>query len=222
MIKAIETEWKGYRFRSRLEARWAVFFEHMGWGWKYEHQGYEIGWSERRGWLPDFEIVIPGDFGLDVHCYVEVKGDKQFLADGKFADALDFNGGPPNFAEFHDLWSRTLRLFEGQARPIMLLGEIPYYETGVVFVPMLCWQKGISLLWCAVLPREVVTKEARLLFQAFFDGEQQVCNIQSGGVEDWQPKIARTPKGVTVIRSALDAARQARFEHGEKPKLRMP
>lgn len=25
-IKAIETEYKGYRFRSRLEARWAVFF----------------------------------------------------------------------------------------------------------------------------------------------------------------------------------------------------
>jgi hypothetical protein len=28
MIKAIETRYKGYRFRSRLEARWAVRFEH--------------------------------------------------------------------------------------------------------------------------------------------------------------------------------------------------
>ena len=26
-IKAIETYYKGYRFRSRLEARWAVFFD---------------------------------------------------------------------------------------------------------------------------------------------------------------------------------------------------
>ncbi len=26
-IKAIETRYKGYRFRSRLEARWAVFFD---------------------------------------------------------------------------------------------------------------------------------------------------------------------------------------------------
>jgi hypothetical protein len=25
--KAIETHYKGYRFRSRLEARWAVFFD---------------------------------------------------------------------------------------------------------------------------------------------------------------------------------------------------
>jgi hypothetical protein len=27
MIKAIETDWHGFRFRSRLEARWAVFFD---------------------------------------------------------------------------------------------------------------------------------------------------------------------------------------------------
>jgi len=27
MIKAIETQYRGYRFRSRLEARWAVFFD---------------------------------------------------------------------------------------------------------------------------------------------------------------------------------------------------
>ena len=26
-IKPIETHYKGYRFRSRLEARWAVFFD---------------------------------------------------------------------------------------------------------------------------------------------------------------------------------------------------
>ena len=29
-IKAIETVYKGYRFRSRLEARWAVFFDACG------------------------------------------------------------------------------------------------------------------------------------------------------------------------------------------------
>jgi hypothetical protein len=28
-IKAIETRYKGYRFRSRLEARWSVFFDAM-------------------------------------------------------------------------------------------------------------------------------------------------------------------------------------------------
>jgi hypothetical protein len=29
-IKAIETLYRGYRFRSRTEARWAVFFDGVG------------------------------------------------------------------------------------------------------------------------------------------------------------------------------------------------
>lgn len=51
-IKAIETQYKGYRFRSRLEARWAVFFDAMGIEWQYEPEGYDLGVL---GWyLPDF------------------------------------------------------------------------------------------------------------------------------------------------------------------------
>ena len=30
MIKAIDTVYNGYKFRSRLEARWAVFFDEIG------------------------------------------------------------------------------------------------------------------------------------------------------------------------------------------------
>lgn len=33
MIKPIKTQYKGYRFRSRLEARWAVFFDACGVKW---------------------------------------------------------------------------------------------------------------------------------------------------------------------------------------------
>lgn len=51
IIKAIETKYKGYRFRSRLEARWAVFFGKMGIAWQYEMEGYELP-SGR--YLPDF------------------------------------------------------------------------------------------------------------------------------------------------------------------------
>lgn len=42
MIKAIETEYKGYRFRSRLEARWAVFFDALGVEWVYEPEGFDL------------------------------------------------------------------------------------------------------------------------------------------------------------------------------------
>ncbi len=51
-IKPIETQYKGYRFRSRLEARWAVFFDALGIEWEYEKEGYDLGGL---GWyLPDF------------------------------------------------------------------------------------------------------------------------------------------------------------------------
>ena len=50
-IKAIETSYKGYRFRSRLEARWAVFFDALGIDWQYEVEGYELDGVR---YLPDF------------------------------------------------------------------------------------------------------------------------------------------------------------------------
>lgn len=51
-IKAIETQYKGYRFRSRLEARWAVFFDALNIKWEYEKEGFDLG---ETGWyLPDF------------------------------------------------------------------------------------------------------------------------------------------------------------------------
>lgn len=39
MITPIETIYKGYRFRSRLEARWAVFMDACGADWEYEPEG---------------------------------------------------------------------------------------------------------------------------------------------------------------------------------------
>jgi hypothetical protein len=50
-IKAIETRYKGCRFRSRLEARWAVFFDSLGIKWEYEKEGYSL---PSGNYLPDF------------------------------------------------------------------------------------------------------------------------------------------------------------------------
>lgn len=49
-IKAHPTTYRGTRFRSRLEARWAAFFDLAGWRWQYEPGDYE-------GWSPDFTII---------------------------------------------------------------------------------------------------------------------------------------------------------------------
>lgn len=80
-IKPIETLWKGYRFRSRLEARWAVFFETLGLNWEYEPQGFELPDGSR--YLPDFYLP-------DQETYIEIKPqidhqfEKVYLA-GKFS-----------------------------------------------------------------------------------------------------------------------------------------
>lgn len=51
-IQAIETRYNGYRFRSRLEARWAVYFDAIGIEWEYETEGFE--WPDGLRYLPDF------------------------------------------------------------------------------------------------------------------------------------------------------------------------
>jgi hypothetical protein len=56
MIQAIETIYAGYRFCSRLEARWAVFFDQLSIRWEYESQGYVIN---GRPYLPDFKLFLP-------------------------------------------------------------------------------------------------------------------------------------------------------------------
>lgn len=73
MIKPIETQYKGYRFRSRLEARWAVFFDALGLKWEYEPEGFDLG---EEGWyLPDFRLSVPG---RKVGLWLEIKpGDPE-------------------------------------------------------------------------------------------------------------------------------------------------
>lgn len=69
--KSIETKWHGCRFRSRLEARWAVLFEVMGIEWDYEPVGFAL--SNGVCYLPDFLLHdIAGCGYSDI--YVEVKG----------------------------------------------------------------------------------------------------------------------------------------------------
>lgn len=53
-IKAIETRYGGCRFRSRLEARWACFFDALEIPWQYELEGFELGDGLR--YLPDFYL----------------------------------------------------------------------------------------------------------------------------------------------------------------------
>jgi|SRR5882762_251652 len=58
MLKSIETIYKGYRMRSRLEGRWAVFLDTLGISWEYEGEGYDLGnvWYLPDFWLPHLDL----------------------------------------------------------------------------------------------------------------------------------------------------------------------
>jgi hypothetical protein len=75
-LKAIDTAYKGYLFRSRLEARWAVFFDALGLKWEYEVEGYDL---DGVWYLPDFLVKTPQ--GADM--WVEVKRE-DVVTDPKF------------------------------------------------------------------------------------------------------------------------------------------
>lgn len=64
MIRPIETSYRGYRFRSRLEARWAVWFDALKTSWLYEPEGFNLGPAGL--YLPDFWLS-------DLDCWIEVK-----------------------------------------------------------------------------------------------------------------------------------------------------
>lgn len=57
---AIQTRYAGRLFRSRLEARWAVYFNSLKWDWEYEYEGYNLPSGK---YLPDFYFPKLNIFG---------------------------------------------------------------------------------------------------------------------------------------------------------------
>lgn len=62
-LKAIETCLAGVRFRSRLEARWAIVLECLGLEYRYEHEGFDLDGIR---YLPDFYLP-------ERDCWLEIK-----------------------------------------------------------------------------------------------------------------------------------------------------
>lgn len=98
---SIPTEYKGIKFRSRLESQWARWFDDHAIKWEYEPEGYELPWKGSTiKYLPDFYLP-------EMDSFFEVKGVMEELDKEKlFAlgitvgkekkDGLDrvFIGGP--------------------------------------------------------------------------------------------------------------------------------
>jgi len=63
-IRPLEAFYRGYRMRSRLEARWAICFDTLGIEYEYEPQGYKK--ADGECYLPDFYLS-------HVRTYAEIK-----------------------------------------------------------------------------------------------------------------------------------------------------
>lgn len=195
-IKAIETEYKGYRFRSRLEARWAVFFDVCRVRWEYEPEGFVL--SNGQYYLPDFLLHdVEGRATGDL--YVEVKG-KMTEADAK--KIYSFSG-----------WemSRT-----GIENPILIVAGIPEGDS-IPDIEDYCqaWgYQGFPGIQGGPYPFNFET----------IDGDYFVAHP---GI-NWNGHFELFGDDGTYTRERNDIAterafriaRQARFEHGETPRMR--
>lgn len=225
-IKPIETVYNGYRFRSRLEARWAVFFDAAGIKYQYEPEGFTDG---KNFYLPDF--YFPED-----NLYGEVKGsEEQYKKD---------------ISKMCAVITDTSRI-----KKIAVFGEIPMTNNDVFFIPIMYWdtlddditikykpivgysKHGASINTGWVSPRltpslcymktrkdidkqniplnpytvELLEHKIRSMERECFG--QRIINGENIELIKCQNYVGFGNDG--YLRIMLEKARQARFEHGE-------
>ena len=215
-VKPIETEYNGYRFRSRLEARWAVFFDAMHIEYDYEPEGF-VGFDDVK-YLPDFYLPVE-------NLYVEVKGsDEQLEGDwDKLACAIDYNSTPVS-------------------NGLLILGKIPNPKYEPLSTPVfsyLWWSEGVVCDYAA-FSRDPATDTGKVLRGMNAIHEDLFKRIEVPDTRyqlDYSAVGCEMPGNVTTcerivydasiptirqnyVMYALEKARQARFEHGEKPTVR--
>jgi hypothetical protein len=84
-IKAIETRAFGCKFRSRTEARFAVFLTEAGFDWEYEPEGAAL---DAGNYLCDFRITGPNG----VQVWVEIKPPNNDQDDPRWAELAAKSG----------------------------------------------------------------------------------------------------------------------------------
>jgi hypothetical protein len=178
-IQAIPTRYAGCHFRSRLEARWAVFFDALGIPWEYEPQGFNLEWRLELGredtfsYLPDF--YLPG-----FDCYAEVKGS----------------------ADESTMW-QLLNATAALGKPLLLLGP----------------SRGVEL----TSPVELRFHKGDIYASTWPTGSESIVASDAGRgyseaiwPQGWCPLLTVPYRGTASgMTCALNAARSARFEHGQ-------
>ena len=198
-IKPIETYYNGYRFRSRLEARWAVFFDAMGIKYEYEPEGFTM--SDGTMYLPDFYLPESGQF-------FEVKGVmtdtdlhkvQQFVSDADKCVTIgysDFHFETCNFWGWKESEDDTFKQFSFDKNDEAWLCKCNYCGK--------YWFQATTGGWhCQSCGKYDGDHHFSVeLYSMNGNGEQRVSAYSEKAFD------------------ALIAARRARFEHGETPQAK--
>lgn len=207
-MQAIETVYNGYRFRSRLEARWAVFFDAMGIKYQYEPEGFEFDGIR---YLPDFYLP-------ELNYFVEVKGMSDHLVD--------------------DI-ERVQKFVIANKCAVIILTEIPYDPSlnGLFWFPVCVFAAyggGCANKSWAFFRKDEFDEGGGVIIDDFIAGVETrwFCInynneftykwLQGGKLpcsDDYQGDVKAYEEAYDFrgVEEALRRARQARFEHGEKP-----
>jgi hypothetical protein len=214
-MKPIETIYNGCRFRSRLEAKWAVFFDAGGIKYEYEPEGFEL--SNGSKYLPDFYFP-------DYDWYCEVKPPREnagteILKAIAFAEEskkvvlvlsnIPFSKEPNNA----DVWHY----------PVMYYNQLRE-EVLVEYCTILCKYNDNdtieSLEFATWLGVDRRLSMSNYTFSNFFETHSLPVNDYVMGYlfSKSYSASAMGSKEKDYLERVYTKARQARFEHGEAPK----
>jgi hypothetical protein len=211
-ITPIETIYNGYRFRSRLEARWAVFFDNLDIQYEYEKDGYDLG---NEGWyLPDFYLP-----NMRSGMFIEVKPmeeDSDNSIASKKIEALTKLTGKDSAIVFGDPFEQVARYGGDQGLNYgytLYMGDDEHVGMDFPFFFCVC-------PWCLKAGFEFDGRGARVCgYQKHYEKAEDALNaIEHLG--HWRVDDKCYTGNHSRIYNAALIARQARFEHGNTPKER--
>ena len=201
-IKPIGTYYNGYYFRSRLEARWAVFFDALGVRYEYEPIGLVKNGIR---YLPDFMVRCHGCRGECGHdsfpLFIDVKGEMTEL-DGEKIKTFSYQGDLCEQKRSEHLLSHI---------PILVVGAIP---------PKGCSSDSSA---CGSYEDMNGIKGVYQFNYKHIDGDYFAAYPaadKNGRFYLWGDDSNYINRDdVERVELAYEKARQARFEYGEKPNV---
>lgn len=193
-IPAIETHYDGCRFRSRTEARWAVFLNHLGVRWEYEIDGFNL---PSGCYLPDFWLKNVGRPDRD-GVWFEVKGTPDRADDDRWGDLVIGTKRPLCVAsELPKVDSDGALRYEAPDAHLVRLEYFEYPDGS----PDVAGEEGLDFCVCPHCSRIGIE---------FSGGYPERFCVHPGAADSdgsIHPRVV----------AAYVAARSARFEHGETP-----